>query len=54
MSDEDDILDELGVEPSDDADGADDWAAAMEEQEAEEGKAATDDVFRCRADGVGR
>ena len=47
MSDEDDILDELGVEASDDAegtDGADDWAAAMEEQEAEEAKNSGDDV----------
>jgi flagellar motor switch protein FliN/FliY len=41
MSDEDDILDELGVEPSDD--GADDWAGAMEEQGAEEAKQSTDD-----------
>jgi flagellar motor switch protein FliN/FliY len=41
MSDEDDILDELGVEPSDD--GTDDWASAMEEQGAEEAKQSIDD-----------
>ena len=44
MSDEDDILDELGVEPPDADGGADDWAGAMEEQTSDEAKQSINDA----------
>jgi len=50
MSDEDDILDESGIEASDDAEGTDEWAAAMEEQASAESGEALDGVSAAQLD----